>query len=189
MFQIDPERVVIAPDLVLRALENPSVLGANITIEQLLDLDYVKSVIETHHRLKSEGHSVLTHPFYVRSWQERFGTPKDIRENPYELETLLEGDKPLNDIIASQKLMSRAQKLKEIVQHPDSDKVPKVFPDCPPLDDSYNLPEEAALFLQAHSQTNEDSTEAGSPVDTNQQQPAQEIVHESRTYRVRMDWG
>jgi hypothetical protein len=144
----DSEREVIAPDLILRALENPSLLGSStLSLDDLKKIPYVQYVVSTHLRLRASGYSVLSHPFYLRAWKQSYPTPTDLRPTRQDLAEVIAADSALQTDLDIKRSVSIGLEVPNL----PLPAIPE-FPDCVPLDDSYTVPE---AFFQAVM--NEDS--------------------------------
>lgn len=131
MFSID-ERFVIAPDIILLALQNPDLLGIEVTAERLMEIPYVRSIVEIHQRLMGLGFSVTNHGFYLKAWETTFGEPEDLRPTPFVLSTVIEDDAVLRTRLT--KLKSLKINLEALPVHALQCKVPATYPNYPTLD-------------------------------------------------------
>lgn len=68
------EDVVVAPEVVLDALRDPSFLNVEgATIKDIATEPYVEYVVRTDKRIRERGYTKDTHPFYFTAWEKQFG--------------------------------------------------------------------------------------------------------------------
>ena len=74
------EEVVVAPEVVFDALEDPGFLNGDFNKEEVSKEPFVQWVKQTEARLKELGRTRLDHPFFLSAWIKKYGSPERIPE-------------------------------------------------------------------------------------------------------------
>lgn len=142
------EQVVVCPELVFLALEQPEIIGRGFTTrEELLEQPFVQAFQTIHNRLQTQGISMQEHGFYLTSWRAEHAQPTDICLTPRSLLGLISdpNNSSLSAILTldpeTGELCSTYNKGKS-PRNPTLDKVTKEFPHLADL--AFNAPPLAA---------------------------------------------